>query len=437
MEQTVQQERRIHVIPATKQATAPGRASGRKQRVAAYCRVSTDSEEQLTSYTAQKAYYTQKIDENPDWEMAGIFADKGITGTSMKKRVEFKKMIAACKRGKIDLILTKSLSRFARNTVDSLEVVRMLRANGIQGWTYQVVRNILTNERYIGDALLQKTYTTDCISKTVKKNQGDRPMVYVERNHPAIVSKAMFYQVREEMARRASKRKVMQKTGKTEQGKYSAKYALSELLVCGECGTPYKRCTWARNGKKRIVWRCVSRLEFGTKYCHNSPSMDEDKLHQAILEGINEFVQAGQGLGDELLDLASIVQQGGSADGIDPLTLRNRLDALTAQQAELLDKVLEDMENEELNAQLKATMEEKQAILGRLGALQQDEEQRAGQEARLRELAEWLKQQKSEFTEYDDTITRRYVERITVVDAETIRIKFRYTDVEIDRAVRT
>ena len=547
MEQTAQQERRIHVIPATKQAAVPGRASGRRQRVAAYCRVSTDSEEQLTSYTAQKAYYTQKIDENPDWEMAGIYADKGITGTSMKKRVEFKKMIAACKRGRIDLILTKSLSRFARNTVDSLEVVRMLRANGIgvifekenintltesseflltlfsgfaqaesesisknviwgiqksreagnvpfqyqkllgyrrgpdgqpeivrseaevvkriyrryldgcslaqikreleadgvptasgiQGWTYQVVRNILTNERYIGDALLQKTYTTDCISKTVKKNQGERPMVYVENNHPPIIPKEIFYQVREEMARRSSKRKVMQKTGKTEQGKYSAKYALSELLVCGECGTPYKRCTWARNGKKRIVWRCVSRLEFGTKYCHDSPSMDEDKLHQAILEGINEFVQAGQGLGDELLDLASIVQQGGSADGIDPLTLRNRLDALTAQQAELLDKVLEDMENEELNAQLKATMEEKQAILGRLGALQQDEEQRAGQEARLRELAEWLKQQKSEFAEYDDSITRRYVERITVVDAETIRIKFRYTDVEIDRAVRT
>ena len=546
MEQTAQQERRIHVIPATKQAAAPGRASGRRQRVAAYCRVSTDSEEQLTSYTAQKAYYTQKIDENPDWELAGIYADKGITGTSMKKRVEFKKMIAACKRGKIDLILTKSLSRFARNTVDSLEVVRMLRANGIgvifekenintltesseflitlfsgfaqaesesisknviwgiqksreagnvpfqyqkllgyrrgpdgqpeivpeeaevvkriyrryldgcslaqikreleadgvptasgiQGWTYQVVRNILTNERYIGDALLQKTYTTDCISKTVKKNQGDRPMVYVERNHPAIVSKAMFYQVREEMSRRASKRKVMQKTGKTEQGKYSAKYALSELLVCGECGTPYKRCTWARNGKKRIVWRCVSRLEFGTKYCHDSPSMDEDKLHQAILEGINEFVQAGQGLGDELLDLASIVQQGGSADGIDPLTLRNRLDTLTAQQAELLDKVLEDMDNTELTDQLKAIAEEKQAILGRLGAIQQDEEQRAGQEARLRELAEWLKKQRSEFTEYDDTITRRYVERITVVDAETIRIRFKYTDVEIGRVIR-
>lgn len=290
----------------------------------------------------------------------------------------------------------------------------------------------------IGDwVITQKTYVTDCISKKVVKNNGNLPMYYIENHHEGIITRELFQRVQEEMARRTSKRKVMQKTGKTEQGKYSAKYALSELLVCGECGTPYKRCTWSRNGKKRIVWRCVSRLEFGTKYCHDSPSMDEDKLHQAILEGINEFVQAGQGLGDELLDLASIVQQGGSADGIDPLTLRNRLDTLTAQQAELLDKVLEDMENEELNAQLKATMEEKQAILVRLGALQQDEEQRAGQEARLRELAEWLKKQKSEFAEYDDSITRRYVERITVVDAETIRIKFRYTDVEIDRAVRT
>ena len=546
MAQTVQQERRIHIIPATKPTTAPGHASGQRQRVAAYCRVSTDSEEQLTSYTAQKAYYTQKIDENPDWEMAGIYADKGITGTSMKKRVEFKKMIAACKRGRIDLILTKSLSRFARNTVDSLEVVRMLRANGIgvifekenintltesseflltlfsgfaqaesesisknviwgiqksreagnvpfqyqkllgyrrgpdgqpeivpeeaevvkriyrryldgcslaqikreleadgiptasgiHGWTYQVVRNILTNEKYIGDALLQKTYTTDCISKTVKKNQGDRPMVYVERNHPAIVSKAIFYQVREEMARRGSKRKVMQKTGKTEQGKYSSKYALSELLVCGECGTPYKRCTWARNGKKRIVWRCISRLEFGTKYCHDSPTMDEDKLHQAILEGINELIQAGRGVGDELLDFACIVQQSINADGIDPLTLRSRLDALTAQQAELLDKVLEDMDNTELTDQLKALAEEKQVILEQLGAIQQDEEQRAGQEARRRELAEWLNQQRTEFTEYDDTITRKYVERITVVDAETVRIRFRYIEVEIDRAIR-
>lgn len=546
MEETVQQERRIHIIPATKTTAAPGRASGRRQRVAAYCRVSTDSEEQLTSYTAQKAYYTQKIGENPDWELAGIFADRGITGTSLKKRTEFNKMIAACKRGRIDMILTKSLSRFARNTVDCLEVVRMLRANGIgvifekenintltesseflitlfssfaqaesesisknvvwgiqksreagkvpfqyqkllgyrkgvdgqpeidpeeaevvkriyrryldgcslaqikkeleadgiptasgiRGWTYQVIRNILTNERYIGDALLQKTYTTDCISKTVRKNQGDRPMVYVEKNHPAIISKAMFYQVREEMTRRSSKRKVMQKTGKTEQGKYSAKYALSELLVCGECGTPYKRCTWARNGKKRIVWRCVSRLEFGTKYCHASPTVDEDRLHRAIVECINEFVRAGREISAEALDLAAIVRQGENEGDIDPLTLRNRLDALTSQQAALLEEVLEDMDNPKLNARLKALAEEKQSVLEQLGAIQQAEERQVGQEARQRELAEWLEQQQSEFTQYEDAITRKYVEQITVLDAETIRMKFRYTEVEIEKSIR-
>ena len=121
---------KVIVIPAKKE-TPQEQAQKRHLRVAAYCRVSTDSEEQITSYEAQKAYYTQKIEENPDWELAGIFADKGLSGTSMKKRENFNKMIAACKRGKIDTILTKSLSRFARNTVDCLETVRMLKAHGI------------------------------------------------------------------------------------------------------------------------------------------------------------------------------------------------------------------------------------------------------------------------------------------------------------------
>lgn len=282
-------------IPASRPNAAGNkpRCKG-KQRVAAYCRVSTDSEEQLNSYTAQKAYYTQKIEDSPDWEMAGIFADEGITGTSMKKRKEFNRMIAACKRGGIDLILTKSLSRFARNTVDCLETVRMLKARGIgvifekenintltesseflitlfsgfaqaeseslsvniqlgirmamkegkvnfhyksmlgyrrgadgkpeivpeeaevvrriyrrylegcsegqiqreltqagvatakgvKAWSHQIVHNILTNEKYAGDALLQKTFTTDCISKKVKKNTGELPQytAYLEEH---------------------------------------------------------------------------------------------------------------------------------------------------------------------------------------------------------------------------------------------------------------
>ena len=537
MEQTVQ--RRVRIIPAKRDTDTPQPGKKKHQRVAAYCRVSTDSEEQITSYEAQKAYYTQKIEENPDWELAGIFADKGLSGTSMKKRENFNKMIAACKRGKIDTILTKSLSRFARNTVDCLETVRMLKAHGIgvifekenintltesseflitlfsgfaqaeseslsknvtwgkqksmeagnvsfqyskllgyrrgpdgqpevdpaeaetvrriyrryldgcslgqikaeleadevptasgiQGWSYQVIRNILTNEKYMGDALLGKTYVTDCISKKVRKNRGERPQCYVEDNHPAIIPREMFYRVREEMARRASKRKVLQKHGRTERGKYSAKYALSERLVCGECGSPYKRCTWARNGKKRIVWRCVSRLEFGTKYCRHSATMDEDRLHRAIVEAVNEFAQVKGTVTQSFLDLAGMALENNSPD---LLTLRQRLAEVTARQGELLDQVLEHMEDQALNAQLKAVMEEKQDLQEQIRRQEQDAVHSQIQSARMAELRAWVERLEIN-TEYSDEQVSMAIEKITVVDAETIRVQFRYPGLEVEK----
>ena len=543
MEQQATMERRVRVISATRQTETKSSRRSHKQRVAAYCRVSTDSEEQLNSYEAQKAYYTQRIEENPEWEMAGVFADEGLSGVSMKKRKEFNRMIAACKRGRIDLILTKSLSRFARNTVDCLETVRTLKANGIgvifekenintltesseflitlfsgfaqaeseslsknvtwgkqksmeagnvtfqykkllgyrkgpdgqpeivteeaetirriyhrylegaslgdikeeleadgiptaeavKAWSRQVIRNILTNEKYIGDALLQKTYVTDCISKKVVKNQGDRPMYYIKNHHEAIIPKVIFQRVQEEMTRRASKRKVMQKSGKTEQGKYSAKYALSEILVCGECGTPYKRCTWAKNGKKRIVWRCVSRLEYGKKYCHNSPTMDEDKLHSAILAALNAYGAIRDDVEAGARELAEIACRHGETDGESLLALQQRLDVLKAEQALLLDKVLKDMDNPSLNEQLKKLAEEKHSILLQIENQKQDADKQAMQESRAAELEEFLAQQPMKFTEYDDMITRRLVERITVVDAETIRVKIRDSEVVFDQ----
>ena len=540
MEQAL--ERRVHIIPATRKITDPRSSHHGKQRVAAYCRVSTNNKEQINSYEAQKVYYTQKIEENPDWELAGIFADKGLSGTSLKKRDNFNKMIAACKRGRIDTILTKSLSRFARNTVDCLETVRMLRARGIgvifekenintltesneflitlfsgfaqaeseslsgniargkmmsmqagnvpfqykkllgyregedgkpeidpeeaktvrriyrryldgcslsqiqreleadhvptargtQRWSYQVIHNILTNERYIGDALLGKTYVLDCISKEVRKNNGERPQYYVENNHPAIIPREWFQRVKEEMTRRASKRKVMQRHGKTALGKYSAKYALSELLVCGECGTPYKRCTWARNGKKRIVWRCVSRLEFGTKYCHSSPTLDEEKLHQAILEALNEFAQADSEVKEDMLNFTRLVWAGQEADGTSLISLKQRLEDITAEQALLLDRVLENMNDPDLNAQLKALMDEKQAVQEQIQAMEQEAAQSENRMSRIAELREWMAKLEVN-TEYNDEQVRMAVERITVVDAETIHIKFRYPGLEIDK----
>ena len=536
-------ERRVRVIPATKAPETLRKAQDGKMRVAAYCRVSTDSEEQLNSYEAQKSYYTQKIQDSPDWEMAGIYADEGITGTSLKKRTEFKKMITACKRGHIDLIITKSLSRFARNTVDCLETVRLLKANGIgvyfekenintltesseflitlfsgfaqaeseslsknvawgkaksaeagkvtfqykkmlgyrrgadgqpeivpeeaevikriyhryldgctlgqikreldednvptaQGvefWSPAIIHNILTNEKYIGDALLQKTYVTDCISKKVKKNQGERAMYYVENNHPAIISREMFDQVRNEMTRRSSKRKVLQKSGKTELGKYSGKYALTELLVCGECGSPYKRVTWARNGKKRIVWRCVSRLEFGTQYCHNSPTLDESKLHSAILASMNEFAVIRQEGCPDVLAMAEEAKQALSQAGAKLLELKKHMETVSREQSDLLDRLLENMGDAELNAKMKALTDEKESLKAQILDARQMEVSLEEQATRHQQMWDSIMECSAGYTEFADEFVRQIIQKITVEDEETIRIHFRDSEMVIEQ----
>ena len=543
MEATTTLDRRVRVIPATKTQGAIHSTHDGKKRVAAYCRVSTDSEEQLNSYEAQKSYYTQKIEDSSDWEMAGIYADEGITGTSLKKRTEFKKMITACKRGHIDLIITKSLSRFARNTVDCLETVRLLKANGIgvyfekenintltesseflitlfsgfaqaeseslsknvawgkaksaeagkvtfqykkmlgyrrgadgqpeivpeeaevikriyhryldgctlgqikreldadkvptaQGvdsWSPAIIHNILTNEKYIGDALLQKTYITDCISKKVKKNQGERAMYYVENNHPAIISREVFNQVRNEMTRRSSKRKVLQKSGKTELGKYSGKYALTELLVCGECGSPYKRVTWARNGKKRIVWRCVSRLEFGTKYCHNSPTLDESKLHSAILAAMNEFAAIRQEVCPDVLAMAEEAKQALSQAGAKLLELKKHLEAVSREQSDLLDRLLENMGDAELNAKMKALTDEKESLKAQILDTQQMEVSLEEQAARHQQMWDSIMECSAGYTEFDDEFVRQIIQKITVEDEETIRIHFQDSEMVMEQ----
>ena len=539
-------ERTVHRIPALRSNVAGNktRLHGR-QRVAAYCRVSTDSEEQINSYTAQKAYYTQKIEESPDWELAGIFADEGITGTSMKKRKEFNRMITACKRGHIDLIITKSLSRFARNTVDCLDTVRLLKANGIgvyfekenintltesseflitlfsgfaqaeseslsknvawgwrksaeagnvyfqykrmlgyrkgtdgqpeivpeeakiirriyrrylagcslgqikqeleqdniptaqkvERWSSAVIHNILTNEKYMGDALLQKTYITDCISKKVKKNMGERPMYYVENNHPAIIPRETFDQVQKEMTRRSSKRKVLQKSGKTELGKYSGKYALTELLVCGECGSPYKRVTWARNGKKRIVWRCVSRLEFGTKYCHNSPTLDESRLHNAILAAMNEYAAIRQEVCPDVLAMVEEAKRAMSQAGAMLLELKKRMDAVSQEQSDVLDRLLANMADAELNARMKALTDEKEALKAQILKVQQKEVSMAEQAAKRQQMWDSLKECSAGYTEFDDEFVRQIIRKITVEDAETIHVHFRDSDVVLEQGL--
>ena len=122
--------KRVTVIPAAQEFIQKD-IRNQRLRVAPYCRVSTDSEEQLNSYAAQIEYYTAKIAENPDWTMVKMYADEGITGTSMRKQKEFLKMIEDCKKGRIDLVIVKSVSRFARNTLEGIQIVRELRRLGI------------------------------------------------------------------------------------------------------------------------------------------------------------------------------------------------------------------------------------------------------------------------------------------------------------------
>lgn len=452
-------------------------------------------------------------------------------------------MITACKRGHIDLIITKSLSRFARNTVDCLETVRLLKANGIgvyfekenintltesseflitlfsgfaqaeseslsknvawgkaksaeagkvtfqykkmlgyrkgadgqpeivpeeaevikriyhryldgctlgqikreldednvptaQGvefWSPAIIHNILTNEKYIGDALLQKTYVTDCISKKVKKNQGERAMYYVENNHPAIISREMFDQVRNEMTRRSSKRKVLQKSGKTELGKYSGKYALTELLVCGECGSPYKRVTWARNGKKRIVWRCVSRLEFGTQYCHNSPTLDESKLHSAILASMNEFAAIRQEVCPDVLAMAEEAKQALSQAGAKLLELKKHMETVSREQSDLLDRLLENMGDAELNAKMKALTDEKESLKEQILDARQMEVSLEEQATRHQQMWDSIMECSAGYTEFADEFVRQIIQKITVEDEETIRIHFRDSEMVIEQ----
>lgn len=173
---------------------------------------------------------------------------------------------------------------------ERLEAEHILNASGKQEWSLSVIRSILTNEKYYGDVLQQKTFTQDCISKKKVRNTGQLPMYLVTNNHQGIIDRQTFDAVQVEMARRGACKSPSRKNAPTGLSAYKSRYALSERLVCGECGTLYRRCTWSKRGKKKVVWRCVSRLDYGTKYCHKSPTLEEGSLQRTILAAISSVM---------------------------------------------------------------------------------------------------------------------------------------------------
>ena len=377
----------VTAIPATRPVSSGVKASiGKTRKVAAYARVSTDSEEQATSYEAQVDYYSTYITSRPDWQLAGIYTDEGITGTSIKHRDGFNRMVADALAGKIDLILTKSVSRFARNTVDSLTTVRTLKEHGVEiyfekeniwtldskgellitimsslaqeesrsisenvrwgmkkrmadgqvympyphflgydkgtdgrpainpeqaetvrriyrmflsgdnphkiarilteehvpvpgprgrKWWQGTIQSILTNEKYKGDAILQKSFVADFLTKRQEKNHGQLPQYYVKGSHEAIIDPETWELVQYELAIRKGRR---------------GPYPFTSKLKCSICGGWYGSKTWHSNDKYRsIIWQCNNKY----KIAHPTPMphLGDEEIKAGFCKALTKYMQ--------------------------------------------------------------------------------------------------------------------------------------------------
>ncbi len=523
MEVTKIPKKRVTLIEP-KRSIIVDKAKYEQLKVAAYCRVSTDSEEQLTSYQTQMKVYSEMIAAKKEWNFAGMYADEGISGTRADKRPEFKRLINDCLAGKVDYIITKSVSRFARNTVDCLDTVRMLKGRGIGvffeeqnidtlksdselylviyagfaqsesesiskniTWSFRknfedgkaifiykrllgykrgedgmpeivpeeavivdrifnmflsgqpvnliaqtlrdehiqvpgkkltfskaMIMSILKNEKYCGDCILQKTVTVDCISKTRKVNEGEAPMWMVENNHPAIISRETFNRTQEEISRRNVTSPKSQKNCITATGKYS-KYALTEVLKCAECGTRYRRCTWTSHGQRRIVWRCISRLDYGKKYCPDSITVLEPALQAAIVRALNRFNAENESTYLTLMKatIGDAIGINGGSDEID--LLNRRIDALNKKMMSMVNEAIQNGIDIESNEdEFKEISEGIEQLKRRITAIQESQIEDGSLADRLEQIQNIIDRREENKEQYDDSIVRQMIECIKV-----------------------
>ena len=264
----------------------------------------------------------------------------------------------------------------------------------------------------------------DCLSKKVKRNDGQaRPKYYVENNHPAIIDPATFGRAQEELARRTGKRKVKQKGTKTEQGRYSSKYALTELLVCGECGTPYRRCTWTVKGEKKPVWRCINRLDFGKKYCHHSPTMEESVLQEAVMAAIMRTAKQGADvLGTLKLHIGMGLKNDSSEDN--SLDIQIRIAEIDAKFKAMLQAIATDTVEEFDEHQATALMAEKNSLEQQLAQLDNAQQEKENAESRLDEIFTILDGLENHPMMYDDRLVRQVLECVVVESKDKLKVIF-------------
>ena len=493
------------IPPKPQKGNAAAKEEVKRLRVAAYCRVSTDNEEQASSYEAQIQHYEEFIKTNPEWEFVGVYADEGISATSTKNREQFNAMIEDCQVGKIDMIFTKSISRFARNTLDCLQYIRLLKeinipvffekesintmdakgevlitimaslaqqeseslskntkmgiqyrfqqgkvmvnakhflgydkdeeghliinpaeaeiikrifreylegfscqkiARGLERdgiltsrgnprWHDSTVRKILENEKYMGDALLQKTYTIDFLNKKRGKNNGTLPQYYIEDDNEAIIPKDVFLRVQEEMARRSSERDL---NGRRRG--FSANHAFSHMVTCDCCGEHFRRLHWNNRGKKTIVWRCKTRLEDKTR-C-SARTVSEDTLQEAFVEAINEML----GNSDEYLKkLKSNLKTAISlANPQSTEALAARMNQL---QQELIDRTESRQNYDDLVEEILLLREQQEQT-------NMDEAAKAEHRDRIQALCNFINSQPRTITKFDGTLVKKLLESVKV-----------------------
>jgi DNA invertase Pin-like site-specific DNA recombinase len=495
------------------------------RKVAAYARVSTNKDEQYTSYEAQVNFYEKYIKERPNWEYTKVYADEGISGTSTKRRTDFNRMIKDALLGKIDLIITKSISRFARNTLDTISYVRKLKAKGIEvffekenlwtldpkseliltimasiaqeesrsisqnviwgkrvsfqqgkvsfaysrflgykkvedklvidedqavivrmiyrmflvegktptgiakylktqniktpsgkssNWSKNVVESILTNEKYKGDALLQKSYTANYLDQTKVKNEGQIPQYYVENNHPAIIDKDIWEQVQLEMERRT-----MIGT------KYSSENIFASKLICEDCGGYYGRKKWHSNSRhERFIYQCNHKYKKGTDIC-KTPHLSEDAIKEKFLEAYNITIE----------DRDRII-----ADTEEVITLLTNTKELDRRIVELEDelhiqskrikKLLKDnskiiTNSESYNIKYKKLSERFNEIKEELDDLKLERNKRENKSLKMNAFLTNFKKAPKHLTEWNELIWRLLIERAIVHRDKTITFLFK------------
>ncbi len=510
--------RKITEIPATIFPKIQDKDA--KLNVAAYCRVSTEKEEQENSLENQIYHYRREIEANPNWTLVDVFIDFGLSGLNDTKRTEFMRMIEMCNQGKIDLILTKSISRFARNQLDCLSYIRKLKSKnigirfdkegintldpsseiflswfsafaqaeseslsmnvtrgkrmgykegkfafpcnlygykkdennnpeiipqqasvvrkifhlylegnsidsinkwlkeneiqspkGYNKWSNSTISGILKNEKYMGDALLQKTYTVDFLTKTTAKNKGEVNQYYIENNHEGIISKEIFNMVQDEIKRRANLYCGEQKS------KHSSQYALTGKVFCGECGTVYRRVTWSRGGKKKIVWRCVERLTNGTKNCKNSPTISEDDLHNAILKSIREMVSDTDSIAETVKNEIEAVLS--KDNDCNPQVIKRKIKN-NEKETITLKTILSETEDKKFYINKIMKLEEEISVLNE--KLQSVSERKSSN--MMCQIEQFIDDTELNMNDYFNTLVRHLIESVVVISEHEINIKY-------------